>query len=116
MTENRVIKVAFADASVQRAFIELKEGRFEDRELAEWIQKSLEELRMDPFSGISIPRKLWPKYYVDKYGVDNLRKLDLPQGWRLIYFVRGNEVEIVSILLEWFDHADYNKRFGYKKN
>ncbi len=116
MSDNRIKKVAFVDESVHKAFVELKHGRFEDKQLAEWIQKSLDELREAPFSGIPIPRKLWPKYYVDKYGVDNLRKMDLPQGWRLIYFVRGSEVDIVSILLEWFDHADYNKRFGYKKN
>lgn len=36
-----------------------------------------------------------------KYGVDNLWKYDLPKGWRLLYSVRGNEIIVISIILEW---------------
>ena len=41
-------------------------------------------------------------------------KYDLPRGWRLLYTVApNNEVELISAILEWFDHKDYERRFGY---
>ena len=66
--------------------------------------------------GIKVQRELWPKIYVQKHSIDNLRKYDLPNGWRVIYTLRGSEVEIVAVILEWFStHKQYEKRFGYKK-
>lgn len=35
-------------------------------------------------------------------------------GWRLIYTISGNKIEIVSIILEWMDHKSYERRFGYR--
>jgi len=66
--------------------------------------------------GIKIPSSLWPKEYVKKYGIDNLRKYDLPDGWRLLYTLRGNEIEIISILIEWPSHTAYERKFKYSKN
>ena len=43
-----------------------------------------------------------------------MRKCNLPDGWRLVYTLAGNEIEIISILLEWFSHKEYERRFGYK--
>ena len=114
MTEERSRLVAFADASLKEAFLELQNGKFEEKQLAESIQKAIGELKQDPFAGVAIPRKLWPKEYVKKFGIDNLRKLNLRDGWRLIYTLQGSQVEIVSIILEWFSHKDYEKRFKYK--
>ena len=110
----RATRVGFADKSIQDAFLQLRNGRFEEKQLAAGIERAMNHLQEDPFTGINIPRNLWPKEYVKKFAIDNLRKYDLPQGWRLIYYLRGNEVEIVSIILEWFDHKGYEKRFGYK--
>ena len=73
------------------------------------------DLKKNPLAGVIIPRKLWPREYIKKYEITNLRKYDLPEGWRMIYTLAGNEVEIISIILEWFDHGNYAKRFGYKK-
>ncbi len=38
---------------------------------------------------------------------------DLPSAWRLIYTIESDEIKIVSIILEWFDHKDYEKKFNY---
>ncbi len=39
----------------------------------------------------------------------------MPNGWRLIYTLRGDTVQIVAVILEWFTaHKEYAKRFGYK--
>ncbi|MFH1443234.1 MAG: hypothetical protein ABIG96_04335, partial [Candidatus Micrarchaeota archaeon] len=100
----RIKRVAFADERVRESFLELKEGRFEDRQLAGHIEKSIEALKQNPRGGIHIPNQQWPRIYSQKYGVSNLWKYDLSKLWRLIYTIKGNELEVVSVILEWFDH------------
>jgi len=70
-------------------------------------------LKKDPFCGIAIQKRLIPKIYIKKYGIDNLWKYDLPGAWRLLYSVAADRVKIVSIILEWLDHKGYERRFGY---
>ncbi|MBI5051328.1 hypothetical protein HZC08_01075 [Candidatus Micrarchaeota archaeon] len=62
-------------------------------------------MKKDPFCAIKNKKKLWPKDYIRKYQIDNLWKYDLPDGWRLIYTIRADQVR--------FDHKEYEKRFGY---
>lgn len=112
--DTRVRNVVFADEKVQEAFDLLKKGKSEDLELSRFLERAFDDLKADPFIGIKIPKALWPAEYVRKYGISNLWKYDLPNGWRLIYFVRGSEISIVSIILEWFDHKNYERRFGYR--
>lgn len=113
MIKDRIKKIAFANESIRKAYFALTKGKFEDKRLAGFINRAISDLRRDPFCGIRVPSKLWPKEYMRKYTVDNLWKYDLPDGWRLIYTVHGNEVEIISILIEWMDHKNYERRFGY---
>ena len=56
------------------------------------------------------------KEYINTYGVTNLWKINLPDYWRMVYTIVGNELEIISILLEFMDHKEYNKKFGYRGN
>lgn len=109
----RITKVAFVDASLRKACEELEMGKHDEQQLAKFIGRAFDDLRSNPFCGIRIPSKYWPKEYVTKYSINNLWKYDLPDGWRLIYTVRGNELEIISVILEWFDHKNYERRFGY---
>jgi Txe/YoeB family toxin of Txe-Axe toxin-antitoxin module len=40
--------------------------------------------------------------------------IHMPKGWRLLYTVTSeNEVELISAILEWFDHKEYERRFRY---
>jgi Txe/YoeB family toxin of Txe-Axe toxin-antitoxin module len=112
---NRIKRVAFIDIATFKAYQKLKRGTFEEKRLAEYIDRAIEDLKKDPLVGVAIPRDLWPKEYIKKYRINNLRKYDLPSGWRLIYTLVGNEVEIISIILEWLNHDSYERRFGYKK-
>lgn len=114
MNDKRVKKVAFADESVKDAYFQLKSGRFEEKQLFGFIEQAIADLKENPLCGINIPKQLWPREYVRDYDIDNLRKYDLPNGWRLTYTLKGSTVEIVSVILEWFSHKDYEKRFGYK--
>jgi len=39
----------------------------------------------------------------------------LSNFWRMIYTVKGNDIEIISFILDIVDHNTYNKIFGYRK-
>jgi len=56
---------------------------------------------------------LWPKEYIQNYNITNLWKYDFPNAWRLIYTLEANEVKIVSIILNWMNHKDYDRLFRY---
>jgi Txe/YoeB family toxin of Txe-Axe toxin-antitoxin module len=113
MNNDRIKRVAFGDESIRKAFAELKSGKFEEKKLASYIERAIDDLKINPLIGIALPRRLWPIIYIRKFSITNLRKYDLPNGWRLIYTLQGNEVEIVSIILEWFPHKEYERRFKY---
>lgn len=102
--------VVFADEKVKEAYELLKR---ENPELHKFIERAIEDLKTDPFSGVPIQKRLIPKIYIKKYSIENLWKYDLPGAWRLLYSVVGDKVKIISIILEWLDHKEYERRFGY---
>lgn len=110
---SKEILVAFISKKVKSEFESLKEGKFEDEELYKFISRAMDDLKKDPACGTKVPRNLWPKLYIKKYSVTNLWKYDLPNAWRLVYTIETDEVRIVNIILEWFDHKGYEKRFNY---
>lgn len=105
-------KIVFADEKVKEAFEKLKNSPDEKR-LYENLMRAFKDIEENPNAFIHIKQKLIPKVYINKYGIDNLWKYDLPNGWRLLYSLGKGEIEIIAIILEWFDHKDYEKRFGY---
>ena len=105
--------VAFADEKLKRDFDRLENGPFHDQQLRRFLNRAMDDLSQNPWRGVPISKKLWPREYLDKFHIDNLRKYDLPMGWRLIYTLRGGKVDIVSVLIEWFDHTNYERRFKY---
>lgn len=107
------VYVTFGDKRVEKAFEELKEGRYESKQLYAFIERAIVDLKKEPGCGIKLPKRLWPKEYITKFNINNLIKYDLPNGWRLIYTVKTDEIMILNIILEWFDHKEYEKRFGY---
>lgn len=113
MKNQRIKKVGFAEPSIKKAFEGLEKGKQEDKQLFKFLQRAIKDLKSNPFAGIRIPSKLWPKEYIKKYKINNLRKYDLPNAWRLIYTIKGNELEIVSVLIEWFNHKNYERKFNY---
>ena len=104
------ISVVFADEDVQKAYFKLMT---DDPALYKSLEMATDDLKANPFCGIQIPKRQIPKVYMQKYGIDNLWKYNLPSAWRLVYSVAGNEIEIIAILLEWFPHKEYEKRFNY---
>ncbi len=112
-TKNREIFVAFADDDTKNAYDKLANGKFEDKELHKFITRAISDLKIDPFVGTQIPKQVWPKEYIVKFEIKNLWKYDLPNGWRVVYTIRGSELDILSILIEWYDHKNYERRFKY---
>ncbi len=106
-------RVVFADTKLKKAFEALKDSKTEDKRLYEWLVRAFRDLEKDAFSGTQIQKKLIPKGYTKKYGIDNLWKYNLPNAWRLIYSVAADKVIIISIIIEWMDHKGYEKRFKY---
>lgn len=109
----RPSEIRFADEKIQYNFEKLKTGRDDEKRLYKWLIRSFEDIEENAFCGIQIPKKLVPKEYTKRYNITNLWKYDLPQGWRLIYSVENNEIVILSIVLEWFDHKNYERKFKY---
>ena len=106
-------EIKFADKKIQKSFEALKESKTEDQRLYKWICRAFEDLEENAFCGIRIPKRLIPKVYIDKYGIDNLWKYDLPRSWRLIYSVANDGICVLSIILEWMDHKNYERKFNY---
>jgi len=78
------------------------------------IKRAIEDLKQNAFIGIRIPKRLFPKEYIQKYYITNLWKYDLPNGWRLMYTITPeNEIQLISAILEWFDHKNYERKFNY---
>ena len=111
--EERKKFVGFADEAVREAYDKLAEGRAEEKEIHKQIDEAIDDLKENPQIGIRVPKSVWPKIYIQKYGITNLRKINLRSGWRLLYTIRGNEIEIMSVLLEWMTHKEYERRFKY---
>lgn len=110
---DKPVNVAFISQKLKGQFESLNSGKFEDQQLYKFIDRALDDIKKDPTCGIKIPKKLWPREYVQSYGITNLWKYDLPNAWRLIYTLESDEVRIVGIVLEWFSHKDYEKKFNY---
>lgn len=91
-----------------------KEGAKFHNQLLSAILREKENLKSNPHRGIQIQKDRIPNEYITDYGVTNLWKINLPDYWRMIYTITGNELEIISILLEFMDHKEYNKKFGYR--
>lgn len=107
------VYVAFASSKLENDFEKLKTSKFEDKQLYIFIQRAIDDLKKNPMCGIKIPRKLWPKNYIKTYQITNLWKYDLPNAWRLIYTIMEDKVKILNVILEWFPHKEYERKFGY---
>ena len=97
--------------------VELK-GNFdsmdEDDPIKKAMRRAMKNLRENAFSGVRIPKRLFPIDYIRKYEVTNLWKYDLPNAWRFLYSITvEGDVQLVSVILDWFSHKGCERRFNY---
>ncbi len=103
-------EVVFANDILEKEFNRLDDGE----DLKKFLKRAIRDIQKNAFCGVRIPKKLIPKKYVQEYKINNLWKYDLPDGWRLIYsIVTPNKIEILAVIMEWFDHKNYERRFKY---
>lgn len=113
MRSSKPIYVAFAEKKLEIDFENLKKGRFQDKQLYDSINRAILEMKANAACGIKIPKRLWPKEYVRKFGITNLWKFNLPKGWRVVYTIKENKIVVLNVILEWFNHKEYEARFKY---
>ena len=113
----RVILIDDADEAYKRLNDIVGEQIKQGKENSDEIQllKSFKQktglIKANPFYGDNIPKKLIPK----EYGVGNLWRVELSGFWRMLYTIKGDQIEIICFVLDILNHEDYNKRFGYRK-
>jgi mRNA-degrading endonuclease RelE of RelBE toxin-antitoxin system len=91
-----------------------EKGNGASQSLLKKIDKAISKLKTNYHAGKHVPKDRVPAFYVINYGVENLWKLNIDPDYRLIYTIRGTDIEVMSVILEYLDHKEYNKRFGYK--
>ncbi len=89
---------------------ENKEGT-KEMQLLKSIKQKSELIKLNPFYGDNIEKKKIP----GAYNVKNLWRVELTDYWRMLYTIKGDQIEIICFVLDILNHKDYNKKFGYKK-
>ncbi|MBU0471666.1 MAG: hypothetical protein KKF65_03510 [Nanoarchaeota archaeon] len=102
-----MIEIQFKKKTYKQ-FLEIKSP------LLESITDILRQLQINPYLGDLIPRKNLSKKTISYYGTNKLFRIALINYWRLIYIIIGKEDRTIVLILEFFNHKNYNKRFGYK--
>ena len=92
---------------------QIKEGKesTDEIQLFRSIKQKTDFIKANPFYGDNIPKNLIPK----DYNVSNLWRVELSQFWRMLYTIKGDQVEVICFILDIIDHPTYDKIFGYKK-
>ncbi len=75
------------------------------------IRQKVSFMKSNPFYGTQIEKKKIP----EEYQVNNLWRVKLSNHWRMLYTIKGDQIEIICFVIEIFNHKEYNKKFRYKK-
>lgn len=103
-------KIIFADIKLKETFKNLE---CSDKKFYDEIEKSLIEIKQDKYCGRQVIKKLIPKSIIQKYQINNLWIYNLRSGWRLLYSLTNNEIEILALILDWMNHKDYERLFKF---
>jgi len=78
------------------------------------IKRVSDLLKQNPFAGDQVPKRQAPGKYMLKYDADNVWRIELADRWRMVYTITGDQIEIITFVMDIFDHKEYDKVFGYK--
>ena len=87
----------------------------EEMQLLRSIRQKIDFVKANPFYGENISKTLIPKEYIVRYDAKNLWRVELTNYWRMLYTIKGDQVEIICFILDIIDHKEYDKKFGYRK-
>jgi hypothetical protein len=102
-------KVVFIDDSLEKSFNELDELD----PIKKALVRAIETLKEDAFSGRNVKKSIIPKSLIQKYELNNLWIYNLPDGWRMLYVLTSEEIQIIAVILDWMDHKDYERLFKF---
>ena len=93
---------------------QIKNGKenTQEMQLLKAIKQKRNFIKANPFQGDNIGKKKIP----ESYNVNNLWRVELTGFWRMLYTIKGDQIEIICFVLDILDHKIYNKKFNYKKN
>ncbi|MFH1257261.1 MAG: hypothetical protein V1494_08305 [Candidatus Diapherotrites archaeon] len=88
-----------------------------ERTILNAVKSKIGLIKANIHYGDPIGKDLIPKEYKEKYGINNLFRVELPNYWRMLYSLTNdeNKIEIIAFILDLINHDQYNKKFGYKK-
>ena len=99
-------KVFFNDTKLKNIFNLLSD----EDPLKKGVIKAIQDIKRDCNIGEIVKKdSVILKNYAKKYGITNLRVYDLPLAYRLMYTITPLEIEIISVILDWKNHKDYDK-------
>jgi hypothetical protein len=102
--------IRFKDKSLEKAFNSLGQKT----SLSKSLLKAFKTIKENPFCGRNVKKKLIPKSMIQKYKINNLWIFNLPSAWRLLYTITSEgEYSIMTIILDWMNHKDYEKLFNF---
>ena len=78
------------------------------------INRVRDLLKQNPFAGDQVPKRQIPLKYIQKFDAENVWRIELADRWRLVYTITGNQIDIVTFVMDIFNHKDYDNVFGYK--
>lgn len=118
---SRVILLGEADSEYKRlneiVGQQAREGKdnTEEMQLLRSIKQKIDFIKANPFYGDNIAKEIIPKEYAVKYNAKNLWRAELTNYWRMLYTIKGDQIEIICFVLDIMDHKEYDKKFGYRK-
>jgi len=103
-------KVLFAEESLEKAFNVLDDKDPTKKALI----KAIRDIKENCYCGRNVKKKLIPKRFTNKYGINNLWIYNLPSSWRLLYsLTTSGEIELIAVVLDWMNHKDYERLFKF---
>ncbi len=115
----RIILLEEADSEYKRlngvVGQQLRDGKdnTEEMQLLRSIKQKIEFVKANPFYGNNMPKVLISKEYAIKYNANNLWRVELTNYWRMVYTIKGDQVEVICFVLDIMDHKDYDRLFGF---
>ena len=113
----KTIKVIFSEEAeeIYRYLNKQAPTSKRERTILNAVNKKIELMKANYHYGNPVAKKVIPKEYIEKYGITNLFRVELPDFWRMLYTLTDGEteIEIIAFVLDIMDHKTYNKKFGY---
>ena len=109
------ISIKGADSSIIERLNKLQRSSYEDKRLYANLDTAFDKLKINPYFGDRVLKKRIPKFYVEKYGIDNLLVMPIPGAWRLLYSVERFDDNIIVIIVDFMTHTEYDRIFGYSR-